>query len=116
MPDLGLPYASGAERRLHPREATSEAVKLVSGTGAVFDAVVVDRSLRGMRIEFGGVSALPSEVTVLSPATGSAYLARVVWRTAPYAGLMVTRTVDMRTATGSDTANLRKLWREHIAR
>lgn len=116
MPDPAPVSASAAERRLHPREAASDRVKLVAGSGAVFDVTVVDRSLRGMRIEFAGAASLPTEVTVLSPATGSVHMARVVWRTAPYAGLLVSRTVDMRTATGPDTANLRRLWREHIAR
>ena len=40
----------------------------------------------------------------------------MVWRTAPYAGLSILRTVDMRTASGADSAGLQKLWREHIAR
>ena len=52
---------------------------------------------------------------MLSRAKGSAMRAQVVWRTAPYAGLSISATIDMRTAQGPDTAELRRLWREHIA-
>ena len=105
-----------ADRRIHPREAVHEEVRLVGGGGHVFDVLVVDRSLRGLRIQFAGAATLPGDVTVLSRSAGVAHVAKVVWRTAPYAGLSITRTVDMRTATGPETATLRKLWREHIAR
>jgi hypothetical protein len=115
MPDPG-PVASQADRRVDPREATSDRVKLVAGAGAVFDAVVVDRSLRGLRIQYSGAGSLPAEVTLLYPAAGAAYVARVVWRTPPYAGLSITRTVDMRTASGAEGERLRRLWWEHIAR
>jgi hypothetical protein len=105
----------GAERREHPREAANEPVKVVTGGGHVLPAVVVDRSLRGMRLRIDDVSALSGELTVLHPTRGLAQFARIAWRTAPYAGLSITRSVEMRTATGADTVQLRKLWREHIA-
>ena len=108
------PFAG--DRRLYPREAASEAVRLVAPSGHAYDAVVVDRSLRGLRVQLEAAGTLPSEVTVLSRSTGAAHVARVVWRTASYAGLSISRTVDMRTASGSESAGLLKLWREHIAR
>ncbi len=84
--------------------------------GQTYDALVVDRSLRGLRVELDQAAILPSEITVLSRNAGAIHLAKVVWRTAPYAGLAITRTVDMRTASGPESAGLHKLWREHIAR
>ena len=108
--------SSAADRRLHPREAASETVRLVDRSGHAFDAVVVDRSLRGLRVQLEAAATLPSEVTVLSRSAGAAYVAKVVWRTAPYAGLSISSTVDMRTASGPESAGLLKLWREHIAR
>ena len=107
---------SPADRRLHPREAASETVRLVAPSGHAYDAVVVDRSLRGLRVQLDAAGTLPSEVTVLSRNSGAAYVAKVVWRTAPYAGLSISNTVDMRTASGPDSAGLRRLWREHITR
>ena len=108
--------SAAADRRLHPRESASDPVKLVTRSGQVFDMVVVDRSLRGMRVQSHDVASLPSEVTVLAPRSGAVHEARVVWRTSPYAGLLLTRSVDMRSAAGSETAELRRLWREHITR
>ena len=105
-----------ADRRLHPREAADEPVRLITVGGHAYDAVVVDRSLRGLRILLDQAATLQGEVTVLARSAGAVYVARVVWRTPPYAGLSITRTVDMRTSAGHDTAGLHKLWREHIAR
>ena len=107
---------SADDRRLHPRAAASEPVRLVSLSGHVYDARVVDRSLSGLRVQLDEAATMPSELTVLSRSAGAVYMAKVVWRTVPYAGLSITRTVDMRTASGPETAPLHKLWREHIAR
>jgi hypothetical protein len=112
----GSPEPNASDRRLYPRESVSDAVRIVTAAGAVFDATVVDRSLRGMRIECAEGASLPSDVTILSLSAGAAYVARVVWRTPPYAGLSILRTVDMRTATGSESERFHKLWREHLRR
>ena len=108
--------SSAADRRLYPREVASETVRLVTTGGHAYDAVVVDRSLRGLRVRLDQAATLPTEVTVLSRGAGAAHMAKVVWRTAPYAGLSIARTVDMRTALGPEAAGLHKLWREHISR
>ena len=108
--------SSPADRRVHPRASASETVRLVTSSGHAYDALVVDRSLRGLRVHLEQAATLPTEVTVLSRGAGAAHVAKVVWRTAPYAGLSIARTVDMRTASDPDSAGLRKLWREHIGR
>jgi hypothetical protein len=112
----GSAASAAADRRLHPREAASDPIRIVTESGAVFDATVVDRSLRGMRIECADGGSLPGEVVVLSISAGAAFVARVVWRTPPYAGLFIVRTVDMRTASGPDSDRFRRLWREHLRR
>ena len=104
-----------ADRRSDARHAASEPVKLVGAQNRVFEAEVVDRSLRGLRVRLDAAAALPSELTVLSRASGAAHMAKVVWRSAPYAGLSIQKTVELRTASGPETAALRRLWREHIA-
>ena len=109
----GFPYA---ERRRDERNTAEEAVRLVASSGQVFDAVAVDRSLRGMRVSSPRVASFSTELTVLVPSAGVAHLARLVWRTAPYAGLLLARSVDMRAASGPGEAELRRLWREHVAR
>ena len=111
-----MPLGTPADRRLHPREAADEPVRLVTASGHAYDVAVVDRSFRGMRILVDRAATLQGEVTVLARSAGAVHVAKVVWRTPPYAGLSITRTVDMRTAAGPDTAGLQKLWREHIAR
>ena len=105
-----------ADRRQHAREAADEPVRLVTAGGHAYDAAVVDRSFRGLRIRLEQAAILPGEVTVLARGAGTVHLAKVVWRTPPYAGLSITRTVDMRTAAGPEAAGLHKLWRDHIAR
>ena len=104
-----------ADRRLEARQAASERVKLIGAQSRAFEAEVVDRSLRGLRVRLDQAASLPAEVTVLSPASGAAHIARVVWRSAPYAGLSILKTIELRTASGPETAALRRLWREHIA-
>ena len=88
----------------------------MTSSGQVFEAAAVDRSLRGMRLRLAAVASLPTELTILVPTAGVAHPARLVWRTAPFAGFLLLRTVDMRTAGGPGEADLRRLWREHIAR
>ena len=58
-----------------------------------------------------------AEVTVLSRATGCGRTGRrVVWRSAPYAGLSISATIDMRTVfRPRGRPNCARLWREHIA-
>jgi hypothetical protein len=110
------PQAQADERRAHPREATHEQVRLVLGKGGqAVDATIVDRSISGMRLRLDGAYTV-TEVTVLSPATGRAYEAKVVWKSPPHMGLSIVRTIDMRTASGPDTAVLRKVWSEGLAR
>ena len=116
MSDAAPMGSSFAERRRDERVAASDAVKLVTGSGQVFAVTAVDRSLRGLRLRSADVAALPVELTVLVPSAGVAHLARLVWRSAPFAGLLLLRTVDMRTASGSGEEPLRRLWREHAAR
>ncbi len=91
-------------------------MRLVTGSGHAYDVVLVDRSLRGLRVQHDPATSLTGDVTVLSRRDGAAYVARVVWRSAPYAGLSISRTVDMRTVSGPESAGLHKLWREQIAR
>ncbi len=105
-----------ADRRQHARDVVDEPVRLVTASGHAYDAAVVDRSFRGMRVRLDPAAMLPAEVTVLARSAGLVHVAKVVWRTPPYAGLSITRTVDMRTAAGPEAAGLHKLWRQHIAR
>lgn len=116
MPEAPLAAYPHPERRQDLRIAADDAVRLVASSGQVFDATAVDRSLRGMRVRFASVVALPTELTVLVPSSGVAHPARLVWRSAPYAGLLLLRTVEMRAASGPDEADLRRLWREHVTR
>ncbi len=116
MLEPGLSAPSASDRRQDRRTTACDAVKLVAATGQVFDAMMVDRSLRGLRIETAKAASLPPELTVLSRAMACVYRAQVVWRTAPYAGLSISQSVDMRTASGPELSDVRKLWREHIGR
>ena len=116
MSESGAALSSAADRRAHIRDAVSDLVKLITRSGQVFEAMAVDRSLRGLRVQLSEAAFLPSDITVLSRSAGAIYLARIVWRTPPYAGLSISRTIDMRTASGPETSEFRRLWREHIAR
>ena len=116
MSEVASKEPSFAERREHVRASTRDDVKLVTTSGRVFTVAVVDRSLRGLRLRSADVALLPTKLTVLVPSAGLAHLARLVWRTAPFAGLVLLRTVDMRAASGAHDEPLRRLWREHAAR
>ena len=112
---MTMSESSTADRRLDPRQPSEDAVKLVTRGGHVFDAVMVDRSLRGLRLQLGEAGTIPSEVTVLARSMGAVFMAQVVWRTPPYVGLAITSSVDVRKSSGPESAGIRKLWREHIS-
>jgi hypothetical protein len=104
---------SADERRAEPRHAAAGGVRLVLKSGHALDAELVDRSLKGMRVRLGDAGALSPEVSVLSVANAAVYEARVVWRSPPYAGLVLTRTVDMRAPATARDAKVQRMWREH---
>lgn len=104
---------SPADRRQEPRHAASGRVRIVLKSGHVLDAELVDRSLKGMRVKLADAGSLSPEVSVLSVAGAAIYEARVAWRSPPYAGLILTRTVDMRAPAADKDAHLHRLWREH---
>ena len=101
------------DRRAESRQAAQGRVRLVLASGHALDAELVDRSLKGMRVRLEAAGSLPPEVSVLSLANAAIYQAKVVWRSPPYAGLTVSRTIDMRTRDAARDVEAQRLWREH---
>ncbi len=105
------------DRREHSRSPAQGGLKLIPGSiaaprGPTFDVELVDRSMTGLRVRLDRDASFSGDVVLLSASSGQAYEARVVWKTSPHVGLQLRRTVDVRSATGAESAALRKLWRE----
>lgn len=115
-----VPEVRPEDRREHPRSPAQGRLKLIPGSlaaprGPALDVELVDRSMTGLRVRLEHAVSLSGDVVLLSASTGQAYEARVVWKTSPYMGLQLRRTVDVRSATGAESAALRKLWRESFS-
>lgn len=104
------------ERRQHPRQSAHGQVRLATRSGHAFDAELIDRSLSGMRVRLNEADAVPVELSIVWLAGAVVYDARVVWRTPPYVGLSIRRTVDMRSPAGAKDLEASRLWREHAGR
>jgi hypothetical protein len=108
------------DRREHARSPAQGRLKLIPGSivaprGPAFEVELVDRSMTGLRVRLDRDANVSGDVVLLSASTGQAYEARVVWKTSPHVGLQLRRTVDVRSATGAESAALRKLWRESFS-
>lgn len=103
---------SGAERRQHPRESVHLAARLVLGPRRVLNVMIIDRSIKGMRIRLPADAALPQSVTVLELQAAMAHQADVVWARSGEAGLSLRSSSNVRTASGPAGEALRQLWRD----
>ncbi len=109
------PQPFGIERRHHPREAVQLAVRLVLERGRVVDAVIVDRSLKGMRVRLAAATPLPRRMTVLELQALTAHEADLVWTRQGEAGLSLRCSLGLRTAAGREGEALRRLWRQAMS-
>ena len=108
------PYA---DRREHPREQVRVPVKAVFGEkNAAIDAVIVDRSFKGMRLRLPPGLTVPSDFILLEPATGQVHEVLAVWKAYPDVGLSIRRSYPIRTAAGPSGAQLQKIWRDATTR
>jgi hypothetical protein len=106
--------AKGAshDKRSEPREPARDPARLVLGRETVVDALIVDRSLKGMRLR------LPHDTPVAYTATLTAldlnraiiHQVRVIWKAYPDIGVQVQSSFNIRTGEGPEAAAMRRLW------
>ena len=74
------------DRRSHRRELAEREV-FVAAKGFSWTCRLVDVTPAGARVAFAGAATWPDEVVLADPAMGTAYRARIAWRTAYDVGL-----------------------------
>ncbi len=79
------------------------------------DVVILDRSLKGMRLRLPAKRPLPRCVTVLVLQEVMAHEADVVWTRQGEAGLVLRSSVSVRAAAGPQGEALRQLWGDAMA-
>ena len=108
------PYA---DRREYPREQVRIPAKALFGKGSeAIDCIIVDRSMKGMRIRLGPGQSVPNSFMVLETAAARVHEVVAAWKAYPDVGLSVHKAYDIRTAAGPNADQLRRVWREATSR
>jgi hypothetical protein len=100
------------ERRSEPREPARDPARLVLDRGAVLDVLIVDRSVKGLRLRLppGASVASNAVLTVLDLNRTTIHQVKVVWKAYPDVGLSVQSGFNVRTGQGPEAAAMRRLW------
>jgi len=100
------------EKRCEPREPAHDPARLLIGPDGVVDALIVDRSMKGMRLRLphGAGAALNVTVTALDMNRATIHQVKVMWRAYPDIGVQVQSSFDVRTGEGPQAAAMRRLW------
>ncbi len=78
-----------AEQRSEERHWVYHAAKVIEGGKALAECAVLDVSRSGVRIGIGGTHLLPERFRLVDVGRSTAFEARVVWRLAHQAGLVI---------------------------
>jgi hypothetical protein len=105
------------DRRAHARQQVQVPVKAVFGkNNTAIDAVIVDRSFKGMRLRLPPGQTVPNDFILLEPGAGQVHEVRSAWKAYPDVGLSVQRSYPIAAAAGPAGLQLQRLWRETISR
>jgi len=100
------------EKRREPREAAHDPARLLIEPDRVVDALIVDRSMTGMRLRLPqGASVAPNlTVTVLDLNRAMIHQVKVIWKAYSDIGVQVQSSFNVRTGEGPQAAVMRRLW------
>jgi hypothetical protein len=104
--------AAGRERRSEPREAAHDPARLVLEHDVVIDALIVDRSVKGMRLRLPEGASVASNLTLTALDLNRAMIHQVtvMWKAYPDVGVRVQSSFNVRTGEGPQAAAMRRLW------
>lgn len=103
----GLPPKD--DRRLHPR-APSHGRAVLVAPSIEMACVILDTSIGGLKVRTDRQMALPSRVTIVDVAAGTALEADVAWRKGSEAGLRLTAQASLRGLVPSRLLPARQAW------
>jgi hypothetical protein len=100
------------EKRGEWREPAHDPARLLIERGDVLDVLIVDRSIKGMRLRLpkGATAALNVTVTALDLSRATIHQVKVIWKAYPDIGVQVQSSFDVRTGEGPQAAAMRRLW------
>jgi hypothetical protein len=100
------------ENRREPREPAHDPARLVIEPHGVWDALIVDRSLKGMRLRLprDTPAAVNVTVTALDLNRAMIHQVKVIWKAYPDIGVQVQSSFNVRTGEGPQAAAMRRLW------
>jgi hypothetical protein len=101
-----------SEKRCEPREPAHDPARLVLEQDKVIDALIVDRSVKGMRLRLphGVTVAYNLTLTALDLNRATIHRVRVMWKAYPDVGVQVQSSFNVRIGEGPDAAAMRRLW------
>jgi hypothetical protein len=99
------------ERRSEPREPAHDPARLLRD-GDVMDALIVDRSLKGLRLRLPQGAAVGANMTMTALDLNRLMIhsVKVVWKAYPDIGVQVQSSFNVRTGEGPEAAAMRRLW------
>jgi len=100
------------EKRSEPREPAHDPARLLIDLDRFIDVLIVDRSLKGLRLRLlhGAPKALKLTVTVLDLNRALIHDVKVIWKAYPDIGGQVQSSFNMRTDEGPQASAMRRLW------
>jgi hypothetical protein len=100
------------EKRCEPREPAHDPARLLIEPHGVWDALIVDRSLKGMRLRLpqDTPAAVNLTVTALDLNRAMIHQVKVIWKAYPDIGVQVQSSFNVRTGDGPQAAAMRRLW------
>jgi hypothetical protein len=100
------------EQRSEPREAAHDPARLLLDRDDVWEALIVDRSLKGLRLRLP--KDAPGDLTLTFMALdlnrGMIHQVKVIWKAYPDIGVQVQSSFNVRTGEGPQAAAMRRLW------
>jgi hypothetical protein len=100
------------ERRCEPREPAHDPARLVLERDVVIDALIVDRSVKGMRLRLPHGASVASNLTLTALDLNRAMIhqVKVMWKAYPDVGVRVQSSFNVRIGEGPQAAAMRRLW------
>jgi hypothetical protein len=100
------------EKRREPREPAHDPARLLLEPDQIVDALIVDRSIKGMRLRLpqSASTARNMTLTVLDMNRAMIHQVKVMWKADPDIGVQVQSSFNVRTGEGPQAAAMRRLW------
>lgn len=109
---MGRLALNGMERRVEPREAVRQPVRVYYGEklGLWADCELRDLSASGAKVHLSSIYKLPPRFILLLHQTGVAYEVVLKWRRGDLAGLSFEERHDLETTQETHLVNIREAW------